>query len=553
MSWFAANVSGLWTTTATWVSSSTNSGATTGSAPWAAATTIPQPGDIVFLNGKIVTLPSSDYAVNVGGISAEIGSSNTFGTTNVIVGGNIQGAAAGTWTYQITASQGIIAGTVSANALSMIGPGATGQTINVTASKIDGTKYTNTAQGVLDGRLTNTTYNIVCDSIVGPGAGGVGIFFLFSGATTLNIRSNITGSSVTTGAPIWIQSTGTNNITITGSLKTTSTGQVIYYNNTNLGGSINILGNIDASTSTGAAINIGPNGGITINGNVTGGTLASAITFTNSSATLGITVTGNVTAGSGVVPAISNTIAVPITVTGTVTAGVNSPGIISTTSTGLVTVYGSIVNVNGFQGVQSQRLILSSSAATAMAWTWQDTAGNNITYSPSTANITYPDPAAVRQGASGQTSTGTSNGTLVVPAVTDVRETVSYDNGTKTGTMRVPSYLDVRSGVAVDSGSGAIIMPTAAQVQSGVTFDSGSSKTGTYDGVAAFWGYSTASMSAGSIGALITQSLDVRIGTITGSLVTELDNTAITSNTVRRMQNAATVQTTGDQLSSYNT
>ena len=550
MSWFAANVTGPWTAIATWISSSTNSGATTGSAPWAAATTIPQPGDIVFLNGKTVTLPGQDYAVNVEGISAETGSSNTFGATNVVVGGNIQGAAAGTWTYQITASQGIIAGTVTANSLPMIGTGATGQTINVSASKIDGTKYTTTAQGVFDGSKTNTTYNIVCDSIVGPGATNTAVFYLSTGATTLNIRSSITGSSVTTGAPIWISSTGTSNITITGSLKATNTGQVIYYNNTNLGGSINILGNIDASTSTGAAINIGPNGGITINGNVAGGTLASAITFTNSSATLGITITGNVTAGSGVVPAISNTIAVPITVTGTVTAGNNTPGIISTNAAGIVTVNGKIVNTNGYLGVLSQRLILTASATQAAQWVYQDSTNNNVTFGTSAGSANYPNVSFVRAGV--DNGSGVGAGTFVVPAPSNVRNTITYDTSSN-GTMIVPSYLDVRAGVPVDSGSGAIIMPVESQVQSGVTFDSGSSKTGTYDGVAAFWGYSTASMSAGSIGALITQSLDVRIGTITGSLVAELDNTASASNTVRRIQNAATVQTTGDQLSSYNT
>jgi hypothetical protein len=298
-------------------------------------------------------------------------------------------------------------------------------------------------------------------------------------------------------------------------------------------------------------------GSMTNNGFTQGSTvILDGGTVTCSIALTAYNVTSTLISGSSVntTAVLQNTTTSSLTITGTVTAGNNAPGIISTNASSLVTVYGSIVNTNGMLGVLSQRLILSASAAAGTpSWTWQDTTNNNVTFSPSTANITYPNPAAVRVGASGQTSTGTSNGTLIVPEESNVREGVSYDNATKTGTMRVPSHLDVRQGVAVDSGSGAIIMPTAAQVQSGITFDSGSSKTGTYDGIAAFWGYSTASMSAGSIGALITQSLDVRIGTITGSLVAELDNTGSQSNTVRRMQNAATIQTTGDQLSSYNT
>jgi hypothetical protein len=45
----------------------------------------------------------------------------------------------------------------------------------------------------------------------------------------------------------------------------------------------------------------------------------------------------------------------------------------------------------------------------------------------------YPAAADVRQG----TATGlpATNGTLNLPAITDVRAGVTYDNGTKTGTL----------------------------------------------------------------------------------------------------------------------
>lgn len=411
-------------------------------------------------------------------------------------------------------------------------------TINVNriSSVVSGSDYGSPLTNVLSGGVITPSATVTITASNGIYLGHVGSspqawFMTLTSANVVNITASVIDQSASQQYGIYLSSTGaTLNVTASSiignsSVTSTNTGAIL-------------LGNFAAT--------------LRVQSNITGSN-SPAIQTTGTTAANGTyIINGNVTT-IGQSPGIFSTSPITITVNGNVTAGSISPGIASTTAAGLITVNGSIVNVNGFQGVQSQRLILSSSSATAMSWTWQDPAGNNITYSPSTANITYPDPAAVRSGSTGTTSTGTGDGTLVVPADTDVKESVQYDNGTKTGKMRVPSYLDVRATVAVDSGSGAIIMPTEAQVQSGVTFDSGSSKTGTYDGVAAFWGYSTASMTAGSIGGLITQSLDVRIGTITGSLISELDNTGSSSNTIRRMQNAATVHTTGDQLSSYNT
>jgi uncharacterized spore protein YtfJ len=294
-------------------------------------------------------------------------------------------------------------------------------------------------------------------------------------------------------------------------------------------------------------------GSMTNNGFTQGSTvILDGGTVTCSIALTAYNVTSTLISGSSVntTAVLQNTTTSSLTITGTVIAGTNAPGIVSTNAAALVTINGKIVNTNGYLGVLSQRLILTASATQAAQWVYQDSTNNNVTFGTSAGSANYPDVSFVRAGVDNGSGIGT--GTFVVPAPSNVRNTITYDTSSN-GTMVVPSYLDVRSGVPVDSGSGAIIMPIETQVQFGVTFDSGSSKSGSYDGVSAFWGYSTASMSVGSIGALITQSLDVRVGTITGSLVAELDNTASISNTVRRIQNAATVQTTGDQLSSYNT
>lgn len=533
MSFFVPSNTGLtWNATNSWLSSSTATAPST----WATASTLPGSIDDVFLFGRNMTLDVTN--INVQSLrNTTTGSISTSGGTLTFSSASI--------TYTVTASNGLYAqGTLLAN-------GVAGQTINITGSQLNGLAIAGSSY--LINPLSNTTLNIIAENVGSGNAVGPVIYVTATG-NNIYLTGNQTGS---TGAAIYIglASANTCNIYITGSIQSRGSTNAISYTNTALG-TLSILGNVNGSTGAAPSIgngtattNGGPGTALIINGNVNASNTAEAIRI-SSLVTPTVTITGDVT-GNSIYPAITYGVANNVTVTGTVTAGSSAPGIISTAAGALVTVFGKIVNVNGFQGVQSQRLILSSSATQNMAWTWQDPAGNNITYSPSTANITVPPAGAVRN----EVATGTVgiNGTLIVPADSDVKEGVQYDNGTKTGKMRVPSYLDVRATVAVDSGSGAIIMPTEAQVQSGVTFDSGSSKTGTYDGVAAFWGYSTASMTPGSIGGLITQSLDVRIGTITGSLISELDNTATTSNTVRRMQNAATVSTTGDQLSSYNT
>ena len=528
MSFFVPSNTGLtWNATTSWLSSSAATSPTT----WATASTLPGPTDDVFLYGRNITLDVTNINIQslrntTSGSISTSGGSATFSSANS--------------GYTISASNGFHVATSS-----LLVTGTTSQTINISGSQFNGSAINGAFYGIQPS--ANTTLNISADitgsvSITGP------TIYVSNTGCTFKIQGNIL--CIQGGYSIYFAA-GFNTLSITGSVRTTATQQAIFFNNTNLAGIVNILGNIDAPTSTGAAINIGPNGGITINGNVAGGTLASAITFTNSSATLGITITGNVTAGSGVVPAISNTIAVPITVTGTVTAGNNAPGITSTAAASLVTINGKIINTNGYMGVVSQRLVLTASAAQSAQWVYQDPTNNNVTFQTATSTANPPAKEFVRSGVAVSNQGGADIGTFIVPGPQNVRNAISYD--TSSGNMVVPSYLDVRSGVAVDSGSGAIIMPVADQVQSGVTYDTNNSTTGAYDGIAAFWAYPTSSMSAGSIGALITQSLDVRIGTITGSIVAELDRTNTTSPTIQRLQNAATVQTTGDQLSSYNT
>jgi hypothetical protein len=189
----------------------------------------------------------------------------------------------------------------------------------------------------------------------------------------------------------------------------------------------------------------------------------------------------------------------------------------------------------------------------------QNLAGSNVSLAASSYPAgTFPNANNVRLG----TDNGNgSTGTVQIPNRNDVRFGVSVDDGsgnTTTGLMVVPSPNDVRKNIFVNTASisgvqatGSMIVPTVSQVRLGVLVDSGS---GTFQGISDFWNFLTSSITTpGSIGALITSSLNVKAGSITGSFIAELDNTSSTSPTVKRLQNSSTVQTTGDQLSSYNT
>lgn len=499
---------------------------------WVTASQLPGATDDVFLFGRSIILDTASINVQ------SIRSTATGSVTSL--GGQISSTQL---SHVITASSGIYQGNLTQTMFLF----SSATAVNITASILDCSSQTFAAYGLqfnaagcnascIFGQVKSGTNGTGWTILLNAGTqtltlnsdlvtSAASCVYLNSNTQTVRVIGNVTGSGV---SAISTSAGNTLNIIVTGSITTTGTAAAISHTgNATTVGSIAVLGNVNAGSSAtnGGGISSTTNlSSITITGNVNGGPTSTGITHTG---------TGN------------------ITVTGTVTAGSGAPGIITSQAATLVTVNGKIVNTNGYVGVVSQRLILTASATQAAQWVYQDPLNNNVTFGITAATANPPAVQFVRRGVLNYTPGGLA-GTFDVPAIYDVRNTVTYDTGSQ-GAMVVPSYLDVRTGQNVDSGSGALIMPTEAQVQSGVTFDSGSSKTGSYDGIAAFWGYSTASMTAGSIGGLITQSIDVRIGTITGSIVAELDKTSSISNTIRRIQNAATIHTTGDQISSYNT
>jgi hypothetical protein len=164
---------------------------------------------------------------------------------------------------------------------------------------------------------------------------------------------------------------------------------------------------------------------LTVNGNVLGGIVATAIT---SSAPVN-NITGNVTGGT--VEAITSSVANIINVTGTVTASATA------NANGQVYLNGNMVNNNGKMAIYAPIVWLDANNTTSAAFF---TSGG----SPRTlySEDTVPNTPAVNNVRSG-TIYGAGNtlvGTIVMPTAANVRSGVVYDNGT-TGTALFTTSL----------------------------------------------------------------------------------------------------------------
>jgi len=244
----------------------------------------------------------------------------------------------------------------------------------------------------------------------------------------------------------------------------------------NTAGTINITGNVTASTNSAilsCPISIS-NGTLNITGNVSASVtpavyLPGAVTYTQ---------TGIVTA-STVQPAIYNsTAAATISIIGTINAGTGSPAIYSAfvstsgySSLTYVKVSGNVVNSTNNMAIVAPRVTIDTNTS---SWLFQiSTGGNRTLYAAGVA--------------------------LGNPATNNVRLGTVYGASSElTGTLIVPSPSNVLSGVGTDATTGTLLM-TPAQ----------------------FWNYLIASgFTTDSIG--------------------------------DRLQNVATVATTGGQIASYN-
>lgn len=514
MAYFRATASNsAWNNINTW---STWSGAVW--SPAGGAGRIPTAGDDVFLNGFNVLAISSATMSCTSLQNTNIGAAPFSQATTTATTGQLSGSQ-GSVTYQISASDQIRIGTVACFSF------PASSTVIFNTPNFNAGYSTTAIDGVIL-PATQTTCN-----------------YTFTGDLTL--------LNTTTAANSIIQTLSTNtNITVLGNLS--GTGRLFFASTT---ANITISGNVTSTTPNGASSvtdsvfgsSTGTNTVIRIGGNVT---MNGAGNIINSqAATTTIIITGSISSTSGTV--IRNSSTGPVTILGNVTASPTNPAILST-STALVTVYGNLTNNGIYQAVSAQRLAISSSANITL----RTTDGNDTDFTPQVGGSpNYPLVTDVRNTAF--TDGGSTQGQVAIPSANDVRFGIPFDTGS-TGLMVVPSSFDVRLGVPVNTASisgqqatGSMVVPLTSQVKQGVSVNTGSA-TGSYIGPADIWSYPTASLTAG-VGKLIKDNLDVNVGSVSSSVMFELNKSGSQYAVVTRLQNASTVGTTGDQISSFNT
>ena len=297
-----------------------------------------------------------------------------------------------------------------------------------------------------------------------------------SSSGTLNLNGNYNLDNTAARTLIAVTSTGTLNIV--GDVSSTMTGSSNSANTLlmSTAGTINITGNITASTNTQLAsppISMSA-GTINITGNTTANItpaiyLSGAVTYTQ---------VGNVNASTTQAAIYNITAAATISITGTITASTGAPAIYSAfalssgySSGTYVKVSGNVVNSTNNMAIVAPRVTIDTNTST---WLFQiSTGGNRTLYAAGVA--------------------------LGNPATSNVRFGTTYGASSElTGTLRVPTAANVLSGVLVDNTTGTLLMTPAD-----------------------FWNYLIASgFTANSIG--------------------------------DRLQNVATVATTGGQIASYN-
>lgn len=323
---------------------------------------------------------------------------------------------------------------------------------------------------------------------------------LASGNTATFNGSVLTMTNTSNYIAIRNSSTGTLNLNGNYNIDGNSARNIISVTST---GTVNIVGDI-SSTATGSTtvistISMSTAGTINITGNVTAGT-----NLNNQSSPINISsgilnITGNTTAN--ITSAVYLAGAVTYTQIGNVNASTVQPSIYNASAAATISVTGIITAGSGSPAIYSSFALTSGYSS----GTYVKISGNVVN---STNNMAVVAPRVTIDTNTStwlfQISTG-GNRTLYAagvalgnPATSNVRFGTTYGASSElTGTLRVPSAANVLSGVLVDATTGTLLMTPAD-----------------------FWNYLIASgFTANSIG--------------------------------DRLQNAATVATTGGQIASY--
>jgi len=344
---------------------------------------------------------------------------------------------------------------------------------------------------ILVNNTTGTVNIITTSSITAGGLSGNMISHTGAGAFTLTLPLLInTGGNV----PAILGRSGTGTLTINGNVSGgsgSSTNQSI--NNTGTG-TINVIGSVTGGISTNntqGILNTNSSATINVNGGVFGGAVAGVGNQAiNSTGPVNITA-GSVTAqGAAIAISCSNT----VTVNGTVTSNGSGAAISAVAAATSITVTGNVIV--GAASTANVIVSTNAGASVTLIGNFTNTAGKQAIYCQTiflsnavTNALTYNTPG-------GSSRTLYSDDTFPnLPSTANVRFGATYGPGaTNIGTLRVPNPNVVLLGNLTDNTTGTLLMTPA-------------------------------------------------------DFVSEL-NTSTTPVAVR-LQNCATVATTGDQIASY--
>jgi hypothetical protein len=516
--------------------------------------TLPTAADDVYANNRTVTIDTNITVISIrtdASSPAVAGGSFTVSTTRTlncnVISGNVTSCL--TITTGTTSLTGDVYGCTTVNNVNLSGviinAGATLTFIGNAYNALQASCRAITNSGTVNhtGNLTtystaqsnfgfllsnNGTYNLTgnINLSAGGNTSGGGVF-LVNNSGTLTINGNISGNGINFNAGVYNQGSPAV-VNITGSItlnrasgappvQNSSTGTINIYTdqvplgnyagypveNSSLGTvniNANVLGALSGSPSLAYYANNVGLGTININGDVTARSVSPSTTIglINNAAAGTINVSGSITGGSVAnTIGISNTSTGTINVTGNVTGGSNATNTpaINITQAGTITLNGNATSGSYpaiFSTVTTAKFNLLGNV-TNVGGVPAYNGSFNIKISPTAAQqFTFQDTSNVNR------LIATSNISPGVPAVGNVRFGTVYGSlGEYTGTLRVPNPNTVLLGNLTDNTTGTLLMTPSD-----------------------FWNAATSGMTtSGSIG--------------------------------ERLKNASTVQTTGDQLASY--
>lgn len=421
-----AVASGNWSNTATW-----NNGGVLG---------LPTASDAVFANRFNVTVDQNITVTQLRNTAtSSVAEGGTFISTNGIQVTTSTGSTAAT--YGIYAGTGSVAGTNSA-CFTITGSdfvGITGSilggsgTAAVGANK-HGLIITNGGTGSIIGNIFGGNINNLATS-----ANNYGIF-VTSG--TITVTGSLIGGTSNECVALSILN-GTASISGTLQLNGFASPMIIGVGNAQ----VNFTGVPSPISAGGPYSNVtamkvaGNNTGVI---NYNGPVIAANVPGIRLSAgTMTVNITGSVySAGlsNAVDSAIISTVASTINISGSITAAPNVPAIQSTSTSGLVRVTGPLVSSNTYPAVYSPKIQWISASATY--YTFQtETFNQNITLYDAAYPITYPAESNVRSG-SLYGATNQLSGSMIIPAVSNVRFGVPVDNTTGSATLTPQDIFD---------------------------------------------------------------------------------------------------------------